>query len=292
MLPPRAYTFLGLNAVRILSIISLLLVFSSNIVTLVDDIKAVNRFQASGGNSATATNSTSNATALSEPAYISGSTAPNQPAGAFWAVLNRLLIIFQAVVLILSEIGFPAAFFNRFFPVLGKDFGLGALGVMQMLIGAAILSHHVDTFTLVSAFFLFSIGCLNVFLGLVFRESAKSKRSVTSWREQAKNILPTPVQQGLGAAKTVSSHLGIWPSSPNEKGFSHASGDSVSSKHSASSQGGLKRDFAGMGFGRQGEKAAGLKGFIITKPVESLPRYAPSSDARGVPTGESERNVI
>ena len=58
---------------------------------------------------------------------------PNQPAGAFWAVLNRLLIIFQAIVLILSEVGWPAAFFNRFFPILGDDFGLGALGVIQCL---------------------------------------------------------------------------------------------------------------------------------------------------------------
>ena len=32
--------------------------------------------------------------------------------------------------------------------------------------------------------------------------------------------------------------------------------------------------FAGFGFGRQGEKAAGLKGYLISKPVESLPRYA------------------
>jgi len=34
---------------------------------------------------------------------------------------------------------------------------------------------------------------------------------------------------------------------------------------------------AGMtyGFGRQGEKAAGLKGFVISKPLETLPRYAP-----------------
>ena len=58
---------------------------------------------------------------------------PNQPAGAFWAVLNRLLIIFQAIVLILSEVGWPATFFNRFFPILGDDFGLGALGVIQCL---------------------------------------------------------------------------------------------------------------------------------------------------------------
>ena len=63
----------------------------------------------------------------------SSSTVPNQPAGAFWAVLNRLLIIFQVIALILSEIGWPVAFFNRYFPVLGSDFGLGALGVMQCL---------------------------------------------------------------------------------------------------------------------------------------------------------------
>ena len=33
--------------------------------------------------------------------------------------------------------------------------------------------------------------------------------------------------------------------------------------------------FAGYGFGRQGEKEAGKKGFLISKPVEALPRYAP-----------------
>lgn len=149
--------FLGLNGVRILSIIACLLVFASNIVTLVDDVKAVNRFEAGGDNS-TITSGTGNSTAANSTllnaanmAYIryvaefsllfcfaetkacSGSTVPNQPAGAFWAVLNRLLIIGQAVVLVFSELGWPAKFFNRFFPVLGKDFGLGALGVIQML---------------------------------------------------------------------------------------------------------------------------------------------------------------
>ncbi|SJL08489.1 uncharacterized protein ARMOST_11853 [Armillaria ostoyae] len=88
-------------------------------------------------------------------------------------------------------------FFNRFFPVLGDDFGLIALGIIQCLIGAAVLSHHVDDFTLVSAFFLFSIGCLNMLTGLIFRQSAKTKRSVTSWRDHAKSAaksaLPTHV---------------------------------------------------------------------------------------------------
>ena len=62
-----------------------------------------------------------------------GSTVPNQPAGAFWAVLNRLLIIGQTIVLLLSEFGWPSVFFQRFFPILGKDFGLGPLGLMQCL---------------------------------------------------------------------------------------------------------------------------------------------------------------
>jgi hypothetical protein len=67
----------------------------------------------------------------------SGSTVPNQPAGVFWAVLNRLLIVTQVLVLIMSELGWPSAFFNRFFPILGKDFGLGALGIIQCLYGSS-----------------------------------------------------------------------------------------------------------------------------------------------------------
>lgn len=65
--------------------------------------------------------------------FLSNSTVPNQPAGEFWAVLNLFLIVFQVVALILSEIGWPLAFFDRFFPVLGSDFGLGPIGVIQCL---------------------------------------------------------------------------------------------------------------------------------------------------------------
>ncbi|KAL1939146.1 hypothetical protein VTO73DRAFT_10187 [Trametes versicolor] len=113
-----------------------------------------------------------------------GSTVPNQPARVFWAVVNRLFIIFQVVVLVLSEIGWPAAFFDRFFPVLGPTFSLGALGIFQCL----VLSHHVDNFTLVAAFSLFARGCLNMLLGLVFREKAKAMRSIMSWRA---GVLPS-----------------------------------------------------------------------------------------------------
>ncbi|KAF8708892.1 hypothetical protein AX14_013543, partial [Amanita brunnescens Koide BX004] len=122
-----------------------------------------------------------------------GSAVPNQPAGIFWAVVATLLIILQSIILFLSELGWPMKFFDRFFPVLGSEFGLGPLGIFQGLIATQILSHHVDDYTLVSAFFLFSIGCLNMLLGLIFRESAKDRQSPLSWRAEAKGIPPKSV---------------------------------------------------------------------------------------------------
>jgi len=236
----RLYLFVGLNALRALSIIALLLVFASSIFTLVHDVQGVNRFVAAGKTNAS--NSTSN-DILVDHDYIDGTTVPNQPAGVFWAVLNRLLIIGQVLVLILSEIGWPAAFFDRFFPVLGKDFGVGALGIIQCLIGAAVLSHHVDDFSLVSGFFLFVIGCLNMFFGLIFRNSAKTKRSIMFWREGKKNVFPASI---------------------------HFDGKSEASTFSSSR--------AGYGFGRQAEKAAAKNGYpIISAPIESLARYGKGS---------------
>jgi len=247
MLPPKAYRFLFLNAVRALSLIFLILVFASNIVTMVSDVNAV---KAAG--SFVATNSTLHD--MEDCDYIDGSTVPNQPAGVFWAVLNRLFIIIQCIILFASEIGWPEAFFNRFFPVLGKDFGVGAIGVIECLLGAAVLSHHVDTFAMVAAFMLFSIGLLNIILALIFGGKVKEYRCILSWRNKAPE-LPRSVTGVASAASSVFS---------SEKG------------RTASADGhGGNMSFAGYGFGRKDEKK-GYKDFLITKPLESLPRYAPS----------------
>lgn len=48
-------------------------------------------------------------------------------------MINRLLIIAQVIMIAMSEVGWPQVFFDRFFPILGSDFGLGALGIMQVL---------------------------------------------------------------------------------------------------------------------------------------------------------------
>lgn len=130
-------------------------------------------------------------------------------------------------------------------------------------ISAAILSHHVDDFTLVSAFFLFAVGCLNIFLGLIFRAGAKSKRSVTSWRDHAKGMakdaLPTHVA-GVPIPKNVPSFVSSAYSDAKEKGTFN-----------------IPTSKMNFGFGRQGEKKASAHGFSISKPLESMPKYFPST---------------
>jgi len=273
MPPMRAIIFMGLSAVRALSIITLLLVFASQIVVMVKNVEAVNDFVKNSGNASDYLNCD----------YIEGSTVPNQPAGVFWAVVASLLIIFQSIFLLLSEFCWPMKFFDRYFPVLGSNFGLGPLGIFQGVIATQILSHHVDDFTLVSAFFLFAIGCLNMFLGLIFRESAKERRSILSWRAESKGILPQMTgadgprrfkSTGSGGALLLDRSLSTEKSAGY--GWSHGAAD-------------LKSDFGsfrsidkqGYGFGRQGEKAAGLKGFLLQRPEESLPRYASPAPSSG-----------
>ncbi|KIL55089.1 hypothetical protein M378DRAFT_173846 [Amanita muscaria Koide BX008] len=242
MLPPRGYVFIALNVVRIISVISLILVFASNIDTLVHDILAVN-------------NTTISQVDVSYD-YIMDSTVPIQPGGAFWAVLNKLLIMGQTIVLLLSESGWPSVFFERFFPILGKEFGLGALGLMQCLIGAATLSHHVDDFTLVSVIFLFSIGCLYIILGFIFGPSARAKCSITSWRDQAEHSLPSYTPQSMTPL--------IFGSSPSFGLSPMLGSDKLTSSP------GISSNKSGMGFGTQADKIANAKGYFILKPLDSF----------------------
>ncbi|KAJ7237442.1 hypothetical protein B0H12DRAFT_1057264 [Mycena haematopus] len=239
---PQSQTliFYGLNATRLLSIVALLLVFSSSILVMVTNIKAVNRFQA-----VRITNSTD---LMLDCDYIEGSTVPNQPAGVFWAVVASLLVIFQAIILLLSEIGWPAVFFDRFFPVLGANFGLGALGIFQCLIGSQILSHHVGEFTLVSAFFVFSVGCLNCLLGLIFSESAKTKRALRG-EPAASKVVISPF---VNASPQV-----------NAPRFAFT-GDADAVSYASWKASDMTR--AAYGFGRQAEKAAGLRDVAVAHP--------------------------
>lgn len=123
-----------------------------------------------------------------------------------------------------------------------------AIGSFPHRIGASVLSQRVDDFTLVAAFFLFVIGCLNMLLGLIFRESAKQRRSIKAWRAGPQNTLPThlPPAANLNRSPTASSGQSSTSTVYEEKHTEFGAARSASR--------------AGYGFGRQGEKAAGMRG--------------------------------
>ncbi|KAH7099389.1 hypothetical protein BKA62DRAFT_772474 [Auriculariales sp. MPI-PUGE-AT-0066] len=276
----RVAIFFGLNAIRFFSLVGLILVFASSIVVLVNDIHAIQR----AGQPQVIDGSDGEAFDQAECFdYLEGSTVPNQPAGAFWAIVNRFLIIFEIMFLFLSEVGWPSKFFATYFPVLGPDFGVGALGVFECLIGAAVLSHRVNDFALVSAFFLFSVGCLNILAGLIFRESSRPRRSLTEWHDSKKPMLPTTIiprdQLDSGASSFISNAEKAYPL-PIHSG--HPTPIEATPIHGEYASASLQ---PGKGFGRaagMGENS-GLKGFLISRPVESLPRYHTRPGASPVP---------
>lgn len=115
-------------------------------------------------------------------------------------------------------------------------------------------------------------------LGLVFREGAKTKRSINHYHSApsstSKGVLPVFVNASpaFSNTNTGSSAFSTPKSAP--------AADFGSWKSSADSLGyNTGNEKAGYGFGRQGEKAAGLRGFMLQKPEEALPRYASPSPA-------------
>ncbi|ORX37317.1 hypothetical protein BD324DRAFT_625675 [Kockovaella imperatae] len=251
---PSGPVFIGLNVLRALSIIALILCLSANIVTMVDDIKAIKAYN-------------SNEQDL-DCDYVEYSTVPDQTGGAFWSILNRIFIVFECILLTLSEIGIPKRLFENFLPILGPAHGLGCLGIFQALIGAQVLSHYSTTFPQVSSWLLFIIGCLNILAGLVFRSGGKTKRLIFSWE----NVTSLTPQTRMAAT--------AWDMVTEKRVYPKASQSNLSRQTSQHSDTPLVPEhtvpgarFGGFGFGRQGEKAAADRGFKISRPMESLPRY-------------------
>jgi len=238
---------------------------------MVHDVNAVKSWN-SNVHATTGTNTTlAHNEDLVDCEYIEDSTVPNSAAGPFWAVLNRILILIQVILLIFSEIGWPDAFFARFLPFLSDEYGVGAIGMFECLIGAQVNSHAVDDFPMVAAFMLFSIGCLNLILALVFGKTAKSHRSILSWRRR--DILPKTSADLARAASQMTHSSSPWSGAPSL--FSEKPRDPQPPIKGYSVDSGYGHGF-GYGFGRQGEKPP-LKDLLLNRPVDSLPKYALSS---------------
>jgi len=259
MLPPKAWKFIFLNAVRVLSLITLLLVFVSNILVLVDDADAIKKQRQQSTEESSDSTSTNSTTVIQSCDYLQSSTIPIQAAGEFWAITNRCLILVQVIILAFSEIGIPQSLFQNFIPFLAEDSGFFPVGLFQALLGAQILSHHLTTFPMVSAFLLFSVGCLYIICAIFFRKHPRQSRSILGWRRSIKERLPTTAADLEREASMHSSRVFSKASSAASSIFSEKSGH----QKQASEQ------FQGFGFGRQGEKAAAQQGYLV-----KLPAYA------------------
>ncbi|WVW82216.1 hypothetical protein I302_104222 [Kwoniella bestiolae CBS 10118] len=261
---PSGPVFIGLNILRLLSIIALLLVLAANVVTMADDIKAIKASNASS----------------TEPEedceYYEYSSVPDQTGGPFWSILNRIFIIFECILLTMSEVGIPRRLFEEWIPILGPAHGLGCFGVFKALIGAQVLSHYCELFPQVSSWLLFIIGCFNILAGIFLRAGAKKKRLIFSW-ENVSSL--TPQTRLAATAWDMISEKKSSSSVPSESG---AAAPPLTRSTTNSSDTPLLPEtknktvpgakFGGFGFGRQGEKQAAERGWKISKPSEVLPR--------------------
>ena len=116
-------------------------------------------------------------------------------------------------------------------------------------VSTQILSHHIDDFILVSTFFLFALGCLNILLSLIFCESAKAKHSISSWHAKVKGVLPTS-QDNCPVFVNNTSTFTVF-SSPSKK----ASYVKCQDMTALDNRSWRSTEKAGYGFGRQGEKS-------------------------------------
>jgi hypothetical protein len=160
--------FIILNALRALSMISLLFVFIANIVIMAQDIQALQQ-------GATDTNH-------EDCDYIENSGVPNQPAGTFRAFFIIALNIVEVVVLFLSETGFPHNFFQNWIPCLEFKSSLVGLGVLEVLLAAQMMSHFLDPFPLVACFFLLIAGILNILT--MYFDRPRFYRTIDYWRNR------------------------------------------------------------------------------------------------------------
>lgn len=153
--------FVGLNALRITSLIVLLLVFATLIMGLVEDIRDYR------------SDAIMDVAEAEDCAYVPGTSIPMQTWGIFWVELHRALLVLGVVALFFAELSWfgnsrleHAA--KLWFPVLSRTRGLAALGTVHVVIATSILSHYLDEFPLVVSWMLFTVGVFYLCLGLAF----------------------------------------------------------------------------------------------------------------------------
>ncbi|KAE8272129.1 hypothetical protein A4X09_0g167 [Tilletia walkeri] len=193
-LPTKALIWTSLNFLRFLSIIACLLVFISNITSMIADGRGVHAAQVDsldGDDGLTCD-------------YIPGTDVPAHVWGLFWAHLNRIFELFLLIFCIVSELnwgGGSERLFSYTLPILSRSFGTAPLGLLQMILACSNLSHDLGKFPLVTNWILFIIGILNVIAGAVFKAAGKDLRSFHASRRAAVSGSGGAAEGGYGGAK-------------------------------------------------------------------------------------------
>ncbi|SNX81865.1 uncharacterized protein MEPE_00570 [Melanopsichium pennsylvanicum] len=189
--------FLGLNLVRIISLIVIILVFTTLIMGLVEDIRDYHNDE------------NMDEARTEDCAYVPGTSIPMQTWGIFWVEFHRALLLLGVVALFFSELSWFGI--NRlenaaqlWFPILSSTRGLAALGCVHVVIATSILSHYLDEFPLVVSWMLFVIGICYLCLGIAFhRHPLKDGRSLFSQKRKRffKHQSPGHVYRTLAGKK-------------------------------------------------------------------------------------------
>ncbi|PWN50877.1 hypothetical protein IE53DRAFT_307617, partial [Violaceomyces palustris] len=169
MIPPFLQKWVFLNALRLLTIISAALVFSSTCLILQRDFKNVKSNQDS-----------SDDVPSEDSDYLPGTDIPTHTWGPLWASMHHIYNLLILFLIFLSEIswgGILDRFFNAVLPFLGPDWGTGLMGGLMMILGADTLSRSIGHFPLISNWLMISVGLINVLSGIVFRARGKLLRS-------------------------------------------------------------------------------------------------------------------
>lgn len=171
-------TFLGLNALRLVSLIVIILVLTTLIMGLVEDVRDYHN------------DAIMDEAQTDHCAYVPGTSIPMQTWGIFWVEFHRALLIMGVVALFLAEVSWLgiARLENAsqvWFPVLSRTRGLAALGCVHVVIATSILSHYSDEFPLVVSWMLFVVGMCYLCLGLAFHSHPlKDGRSLFSQKRK------------------------------------------------------------------------------------------------------------
>ncbi|PWN22245.1 hypothetical protein BCV69DRAFT_292755 [Microstroma glucosiphilum] len=195
MLTRTGAAFVGLNFVRLLSITALLLVLAATLEVMVIDGRLV------------AAARKEDAEVWDDCEYVPGTDVPTHTWGLFWTQLDRTFVLVLCIICVFSEAmlilvlpmgaeanwgGYCEKAFNYCLPVLGRRSGTGALGGVQMMIGANLLSHYSEGFPLATAWLLFFVGLINFLFGISFKQPAKDYRSFTASRRLAAGSIGWP----------------------------------------------------------------------------------------------------